>query len=253
MFASFTFGFALIAGSIAPVAPLQGPVSASSSASSALNDADLIDANEAAAIRALRGIHAAQRTFRQAVEIDTNCDGIGEYGYFAELAGAQPMRVAEGFPYHPAAGTRADLLGPPLLPEEFGRKGRAYGFLPAYHGYYFEMWLAGPTEAGLVGAFREDPSGGKRAPPYPDPVNGSKYWICYAWPIHVGKTGIRAFCIHQRGVVLKTGNRWGSVFGDSNGPRYDEVLERANDLSSPLRIWGPSASGAIWKVVPPSL
>lgn len=242
----FACAFSLLTLAIVP-GTRPRPITAPPPASSAT-----IPANEANAIRTLEKIAAAEQMFRDAVDIDTNCDRQGEYGYFAELAGAQPMRVAEGFPCHPAAGSRVDLLEPPLLPEEFGRRGRAYGFLPAYHGYYFEMWLAAPTAGGLVGAFREDPIGGKRTPPYPDPVNGSRYWICYAWPIHVGKTGIRAFCINQRGVVLKTGNRWGSVFGDSNGPRFDEVLERAGDLSSSLQIWGAGASGAIWKVVPAS-
>src|SRR5687768_8845838 len=49
--------------------------------------------NEAQAISTLRSIASAQAQFHAAAEIDTNCDRVGEYGYFAELAGTVAMRV----------------------------------------------------------------------------------------------------------------------------------------------------------------
>jgi heterodisulfide reductase subunit A-like polyferredoxin len=51
-----------------------------------------IAADEADAIEALRSIAAAQAEFKADVDIDTNCDGVGEYGYLAEMAGTRPMR-----------------------------------------------------------------------------------------------------------------------------------------------------------------
>src|ERR1700741_4277862 len=40
-----------------------------------------IPENQQAVVAALRSIASAQEALRSAVEIDTNCDGVGEYGY----------------------------------------------------------------------------------------------------------------------------------------------------------------------------
>src|SRR6187402_2069591 len=56
-------------------------------------------ANEAAAISTLRSISSAQAQVQSSGAIDTDADGAGEYGGFAELAGAFPMRTsAAGVP-----------------------------------------------------------------------------------------------------------------------------------------------------------
>ena len=55
---------------------------------------ELIASNQRAAVSTLRSIAAAQARLRSLAEIDTDCDGRGEFGYFAELAGAMPMRVS---------------------------------------------------------------------------------------------------------------------------------------------------------------
>ena len=224
----------------------------SPSASAAPSASATIDANEAEAVRALRQIHAAEETFRQAVHVDTNCDGVGEYGYLAELAGTCAMRVASDAPCRPMAGSRADVLDPPLLPQEFGRQGRAYQFIVAHQGYYFRMWIGGQTLSYMVPGFAEDPGGGKRHPPWPDSRTGSRYWVCYAWPIHRGLTGIRAFCINQRGIVLKTGNRGGMYFdGAFSTPPFGEAFENIQDLSSPLRIGLMGGEfNTIWRIAP---
>jgi hypothetical protein len=126
------------------------------------------------------------------------------------------------------------------------------GFLVPHDGYLFQVWLAGPTTAGLVGGIREDAAGGKLGPPFPDPVNGGRLWICYAWPIDQGSTGIRAFCISQRGVVLQCRNVTAMPFsGLVVIPQFDEALTGVDDMSAPLRIGVAGGSmNTIWKVVP---
>ena len=117
---------------------------------------------------ALRAITAAQEQFKADLDIDSNCDGIGEYGYFAELAGAQAMRIAVpvggGEPCVPGAGSVfTDKLDPPLLRSPF-----AHMALPsnpgriALHGYYFQMWLPDHDVLGKVRGVAEDVPGGKR-------------------------------------------------------------------------------------------
>ena len=246
-----TFVVALFAASIAPgFLPTASRIATPSATSSIPSS---IQVNEADAIRMLRQIAAAQRTFRDALDIDTNCDREGEFGYFAELAGGQPMRVSVGC--QPAAGSAGDVLVPPLLPSAFAHLSGPpdwHGFVVPHKGYEFQMWLAGPTVAHRVTAVREDATGGKAAPPFPDPVNGAYYWICYAWPIDYGNSGIRAFCINQRGFVLECSNTGGSVLDGLLGvPWYDEALSQVGDLRSPLRIGVPGgALSTVWELVP---
>ncbi len=212
---------------------------------------DRIATDEAAAIDALKAIVSAQEQFKAGAHIDTNCDGEGEYGYFAEIAGSLAMRIAEGDPCQPAAGrVPDDVLLRPLLRHPFGILRWS---CVSYRGYLFEMWLPGPTSVGRVGGTLEDSYGGKQAPPYPDPVNGAHMWCCYAWPISYDLTGRRAFFVNERGEVLEYANRRSSPYSGrpaappfDNGPRFDEAYSIPGDMGSPLRIGLPNANGTIW-------
>ena len=81
-------------------------------------------ANEAAAIATLRSVSSAQAQIQSSGAIDTDADGAGEYGYFAELAGSVPMRVSDNAVPGPAAGQAGvagiDNLSPAILPSAFG-------------------------------------------------------------------------------------------------------------------------------------
>jgi hypothetical protein len=217
---------------------------------------DRIAINEAAAIDALRSIVAAQVEFKAAVDIDTNCDGVGEYGYFAELGGTRPMRFGcnpwEGCACVPQAGNPSyDILAPGLLRRSLGRIDHR---CVSQHGYLFQMWLPEYEVLGHVTAVREDLYGGKLAAPFPDPVMGAQMWCCYAWPISYGETGDRAFFVNQRGEVLEYSNRCASpLSGRSDGavrPWFDEAYSVPGDMGSPPRIGIPNANGSVWWPVP---
>ena len=215
----------------------------------ALLGSERIAENQRAARSTLRSIAAAQAEFQAAVEIDTNCDGVGEYGYFGELAGADPMRVSHFC--EPGAGVApADILSPPLLRSPFGR---VAGSLVSHRGYLFQMWLPYQTVTGTVPAVEEDPSGGKGAAPFPGSVNGARMWCCYAWPIDYGRTGDRVYFMNQRGLLLECKN-WGlwPYDGTTNMPAYDEAYSVAGDMSSPLRVGAPGGNHqTIWTPVQP--
>jgi hypothetical protein len=202
-----------------------------------------IAANEASAIGALRRIAAAQERFKAAVDIDTNCDGVGEYGFLAELGGTKPMRVENGCT--PAAGTH--LLSPPVLRSALGTI--ELGCVE-YHGYLFQMWLPDSIRAGI----REDGTGGCAAAPFPDSATGAHLWCCYAWPIEYNHTGKRAFFINQRGAVLEYSNQGPLQFSGRTPyfdlPWFDEAYSVQNDMGSPVRIGIPNANGSIWRPVP---
>ncbi len=179
-----------------------------------------ISANENAAIATLRSIAAAQQQLQASSAIDTDADGGGEYGFFGELAGADPVRVYNGGA--PAVGTAvADVLDPTYLPVQFGNVvDSGAGGAVERQGYYFQMYL---PEAGLspIAGIPEDAAGGNNT--LPDPDNAELIWCCYAWPVQTTKTGNRAFFINEQGDVMGTQNRLG---GSGVGTVYDAFTDR---------------------------
>ena len=209
---------------------------------------DPILENQSAAITALRRIAAAQAILKSAASIETNCDGIGEYGYFEELAGVMPVRQTNGVCMPTAGVVLWDELDPPLL-------GGGFDFVidrrVVHDGYLFQMWLPAGTAGGKVGAIAEDATGGKGAAPFPDPTNGARMWCCYAWPIDYDQTGRLAYFINQRGLVLKCRNVGAVQFeGTMSPPSFDEAYSVLADMSSPLRVGSPGGpSGQVWEVL----
>ena len=189
-------------------------------------------ANEAAAISTLRSVSSAQAQVQSSGAIDTDADGAGEYGYFAELAGAVPLRVSNAGV--PAAGAAADILTPSILPSAFGN---VTGSLVNRSGYYFQIWLPDITFQGIA----EDPTGGSLLGFANINSNNSEImWACYAWPMDVGATGNRAFFVNQEGDLLQCQNRQNNQFtGDGvavgHAPAFEEAYN-AQDMSSGLRV-----------------
>jgi len=207
-------------------------------------------ANESAAISTLRSVSSAQAQIQSSNAVDTDADGAGEYAYFAELAGAFPLRVAAGAPAAPAAGAATDILNPAILSSAFGTlAGPAGTSHVSRQGYFFQMWLPNATAGGLTPGIAEDVAGGKAAAPFPDPNNGELMWACYAWPGNVHKTGNRAFFVNQEGDLLQCLNR-GAVANQFNGtvltPPFDDAFTTAGDMGSALRIGVANAAGHIW-------
>ena len=100
-----------------------------------------VNANEAAAIATLRSIASSQAQVQASGAIDCNNNGQGEYGYFIELAGQQPIRRGD-----PATGPGVgSSITPPVLSTSFGavlgtgQVGRS--------GYVFQMLLPGDRKS----------------------------------------------------------------------------------------------------------
>ena len=203
-----------------------------------------VSADEAAAISTLRTISSAQGQVKSSGAIDTDGDGNGEYGYFAELAGTVPMRVASAA--GPAAGGVHDKLFPTVLPSAFGTVANS---LVTRAGYDFQVWLPGATMGGLTPGIAEDAGGGKIAAPFPDPDNGEILWCCYAWPMQTNGAGNRAFCINQEGDMLQCLNRNPTPYsGTTKTPAFDEAYKVLGDMGSGLRIGAPAGGhdNTIW-------
>ncbi|MBL8862426.1 MAG: prepilin-type N-terminal cleavage/methylation domain-containing protein [Planctomycetes bacterium] len=200
-----------------------------------------LSANEAAAISTLRLLSGVQAQVRSLGAIDTDADGSGEYAYFGELAGTAPMRIATGA--GPGAGTAGvDELDPSVITNAFGTLD-ANGYA-SRSGYYFQMWLPGPT-AGVVaglpeaaGAGAGGAGGGAPGPGgFPDPDNAEILWGCYAWPVRAGDTGNRVFFVSSEGLVLQYENRTATPFsGTANPPDFGEAYTDPADMASRMRI-----------------
>lgn len=196
-------------------------------------------ANEAAAIATLRSIASAQAQAQALGIVDVDGDSVGEYAWFAELAGTAPLRCASG-----AGG---ELLQPPLLASAFGQVS-ATGTVER-SGYVYWMYLPGASAGGRIQGLPESRGG-----PAPDPDNSEVLWCVYAWPTEAGKSGARAFFLNQEGDLLGTANGDRAYSGESSVPDFDAAFDSAfpRDMASEL----PDASlrrarndGRVWSLV----
>jgi len=208
-----------------------------------------LSANESAAISTLRSLSSSQAQVQSSGAIDTDADGSGEYGYFAELSGAQPVRIsAAGAPAVGVAGT--DNLTPSVLSAAFGAVNATSQV--SRSGYLYQVWLPAATVGGAVAGIAEDPTtGGKLGGPFPNPDNGEVFWACYAWPLQAAQSGNRTFFINEQGDLLQTLNRGAAAYsGTAGGPPFAAVYSAAGDMSSPVGINGVAANdGNVWTPV----
>lgn len=198
-----------------------------------------ISANENAAISTLRSIASAQAQLESSVAIDTDADGGGEFGFFAELAGAFPLRIYDAANDAPGDGANpADLLDPPILSTGFGdvTADAAGEGVVERQGYFFKMYLPDVTvAAGTTAGVAELGTGGADNTAFPDPDNAEILWACYAWPVDAEKTGNRCFFVNQEGDLLQYNNRDQEYEGDT-GPTFAAALVGNNDMGADLGI-----------------
>jgi prepilin-type N-terminal cleavage/methylation domain-containing protein len=201
-----------------------------------------LSANESAAISTMRALMSAQAQFQAAASCDSDGDGAGEYGSFAELAGLVPVRVTvAGVPAAGAVGV--DELNPPILSAPLGVVNNSQ---TVRSGYIFQMWLPDAARAPLA----EDPTGGFLAGAFPDPNNCEFMFCCYAWPIQAGQTGNRAFFVNQGTEVLQNLNRAAPNYtGVAAGPAGDAAFTLAGDIGSDVGLNGTSVDGQTWSPV----
>lgn len=224
-----------------------------------------LSANESAAISTLRSLSSAQAQLQSSSAIDSDGDGGGEYGYFGELAGTDPVRVFNPLPAPGAAALGAvnqDELNPAVLSTAFGNvvaDGNGDGVVTR-SGYCFKIFLPGPTGGGGATPGIAELSTGGAAGVLPDSNNCEILWNCYAWPISAGQTGNRCFFINQEGDLLQFLNRpiagqapYDGIAVAGQIPIFDAAYSsvvQALDMSQPLGINGVvSNDGNLWTPV----
>ncbi len=198
-----------------------------------------LSANESAAISTLRSLSSAQAQVQSSGAIDTDADGSGEYGYFAELAGVFPLRISvAGAPAAGVVGT--DELNPAVLSAAFGNVNATSQVTRS--GYVFQLYLPAVTAAGVTPGIAEDPLGGKVAG-FPDSDNGEVLWLAYAWPLSATQSGNRTFFVNQEGDLMQTANRGAAAYtGTAGGPAFDAIFTVAGYMGSAISIGGAPAA-----------
>ena len=153
-----------------------------------------ISANETAAIGTLTTLRTVQAQFQQAIVVDQNGNGIGEYGLFQELSGQEIPRGAVG------ARTPGEFIS-----QELGAVDPLNG-IATKAGYLFLIFL--PTGGGAAES-EFDIGIGPALQAAVVAANGTVQevrWACYAWPVSNTETGTRAFVVNQTGTVYQSPN-----------------------------------------------
>lgn len=196
-----------------------------------------IAANERAAIATLKNIGSAQAQCQACGVIDCNRNGRGEYGFFAELAGAVPVR-SDG-----QGGVGTAKIQPPVLSAAFRNveNGRV-----ARSGYLFQIFLPDADRRAVA----EAKAGGAQGVAV-DPAAAERFFCVYAWPLEAGASGRRAFFIDGHGDVLASPNATGRYSGHGGPPPPDAAFAIDGDgrLGSGNAANHEGRDGQVWKVV----
>jgi prepilin-type N-terminal cleavage/methylation domain-containing protein len=179
-----------------------------------------LSSNETSAIGTLRSLLAAQAAFQKTGSADSNGNGVGEYGTFAEMSSAVGVRGL-GF------------LRPPVLSTAF-REVSANGEV-SRHGYQFALYLPDIAGQGLA----EIAGGG--ADPAIDPDVAETTWCCYAWPTNYGSSGARTFYVSQMGDLVFTDAS--AYSGPGNSPDPGAALMSGGLITSITGDVATSATG----------
>lgn len=161
-----------------------------------------LNANESAAIATLKNISSAQAQAQASGVIDSNNNGAGEYGFFAELSGGVPVRTDE------AGTTGDDRVSPPVLSGAFAN---VVDSRVMRSGYLFQMFL--PSSGSVATA--ENATGGADGVDI-SASNSEVLWCAYAWPSSFGNSGKRTFFVNQFGDVLSCRNNEQRYSGTAN-------------------------------------
>jgi prepilin-type N-terminal cleavage/methylation domain-containing protein len=202
-----------------------------------------LSANESAAIATLRLFISSQTAVQNSRGIDVDRDGVGEYGWLAEMSGALAVRDAVG----PHSGP---VFSPPILAGSLGEVDPS-GMVQK-SGYVYRMSLPGAGGAGLGEA------AGGGSPTGEDPDQTELYWVAHAWPRAYANTGRRTFCVSQKGDIVQNENTGSgthaSYSGQTSVPTFDAAVESGStgSIAGEISIGNlpaPAVDGDLWTIV----
>ena len=197
-----------------------------------------LNANESAAIATLKNVSSAQSQCQASGIIDTNANGAGEYGFFAELAGGTAVRSNE------TGGVGTERIQPPFLSGAFTQ---VQASRVVRSGYTFQLYLPDTTAAATAEA-----AGGGGSGVSISASNAEVMWLCYAWPTSYGNSGKRTFFINQQGDVLACRNGTQRYNGGTKPPNTNAAFHTnvgTVTMGSTLAANATGKDGERWTVV----
>jgi hypothetical protein len=178
-------------------------------------------------VNLLKTIAASQAEFQAATYVDQDGDGVGEFGYLAELTGQANLR---------GRGARVPA---PLLNDSLVVIGRCV----EHAGYLFRLDLSGRMGEPLP----EFASGG--APRGVFPGTAEERFVVYAWPAHPGPNAQRVMVMDETGNLFVSENTppTQGYFGRENPPAPDAAFLAPNsNADRGLRSVRRGQDGALW-------
>jgi hypothetical protein len=214
-------------------------------------DAAGIAGREAAAVRALETLLAAQAAVRASGDIDVDGDSEGEYATLKEITQGSDGRAAV-LP-GPVPGTDFSVGTGELLERRLPRT-----FEPLENGdfvldgYVFRLFLpSAQAPAGFTHEVRYAGGPSLADPGVAAPIGidaSESYWCAYAHPVEFGVTGRRRFFVNQLGVVLESANETTRVEGVPAPVAGNEAF-LGDNISSPIAVGTLGRDGELWKPV----
>ena len=197
-----------------------------------------VTANESAAISTLKSIASSQAQCQTSAIIDTNGNGLGEFGFLADLAGATDVRNNE------SGGIGSERLRPPFLSAAFGN---VQGSQSLRSGYIFQLFL--PDAAALPTA--EASNGGASGVSISGHFS-ELLWAAYAWPSTHSSSGRRAFFVNQVGEILGCGNSIALYQGTTTTPSGTAAAiasAGSPTMASTIAVNSTGTDGEFWFVI----
>jgi prepilin-type N-terminal cleavage/methylation domain-containing protein len=198
-----------------------------------------LNANESAAISTLKNVSSSQAQCQASGVIDTNNNGAGEYGFFAELSGSANVRNNE------TGGVGTTRISPPVLSGAFAKTDTNGNIVRS--GYIFKMYLPGAGAAWMAEAANGAGGSGVSV----NAASSEVLWGCYAWPSSFGNSGKRAFFMNQAGDVLACRNTTQQYNGTTKTPTAGTAafLNASAPMSGTVAVNVTAADSERWIVV----
>jgi len=190
------------------------------------------DQDERLMIATLRELGAAQHRFREACVLDTDGDGLGEFGFLGELAGSARLR-ADAF-----GNLSSSMLLEPELSLDFAAIRQSAATV---HNYHVQVLLPGSA-----GGWVEETHDGGGAKSRIAADLAEQVFVAVAWPTHQTTSRRALYLTHQGQVLANLGQAdQADLRGMDQRPEIDvDLPTRMMDAVSAL-----TQNGRRWVVV----
>jgi prepilin-type N-terminal cleavage/methylation domain-containing protein len=205
-----------------------------------------LSSNETAAIATLRNLASCQAQIQTSGKIDTDADGIGEYGTFLEMTGTVGVRkkLNTGTPNTSDFTVKGTQVAPAILSPALANVD-ATGFVTK-SGYAFMIFL---PDGGTPAKFSNEkgPAASVAVTAAIGVDLSETTWCAYAQPVAFANSGNRRFFVNQSGDVMQSANDTTKFQGISTAINGNSAF-KADGITSSVAVGTKGQDGDVWKV-----